>query len=191
MRLIEETIIETDLDFNTKTFLENNIEIENMTVLNNIKIFKIKNNNLYLNQLIDYYNFFKNFKNKLTSKKNNKPGILNYTDFDYCEFEIKRFFILNNFSDLEISNNTRGNHYNKNFDEIIIVNSGEIELEIISKTNLKIFFNLVENDFIYFPKNNWLNFKILDEKSILTILVNKILNESISIYDFNQYLLDF
>lgn len=135
----------------------------------------------------DNSNFNNDFKKyDLKKVKTLKPGILNYTDIDQ-DFKVERIFTITNFDDLNDSNNKRGLHYNINFDEIFIINKGEIYLEIIYKNKEKINFNLKENDIFFFPRGYWLEFTILDKETILTVLCNKKLKESINDYSFENY----
>ena len=138
--------------------------------------------------MIDNSNFYNKFKKyELTKIKTSKPGILNYTDI-YHDFKIERIFTITNFEDLNDNNNKRGLHYNINFDEIIIINKGEIDLEITNKDQQKITFNLKENDIFYFPRGYWLVFKILTSDTIMTVLCNNNINESKSDYSFENYI---
>jgi mannose-6-phosphate isomerase-like protein (cupin superfamily) len=134
---------------------------------------------------LDFYNKFKKYN--LKKVKTSKPGILNYTDITE-DFKVERIFTITNFEDLNDTNNKRGFHYNINFDEIFIINKGEIYLEITNKTNQKITFNLKENDIFFFPRDYWLVFTILNKETLLTILCNKNLEESKNDYSFDNYI---
>jgi hypothetical protein len=178
-----------DNDFNLKNFTKNNFEINNYEILSNKKKIYIK----YINQedkfvsLINLYEDFSKKKYNFKVVKTNKPGLLNYIDLD-LNFEVKRIFTLSNFEEINNNNNKRGLHYNINFDEIIIINNGKIELEIINKNNEKIYFNLKKNDIFFFPRNYWLTFEILDITTNITVLSNKTYNESLSCYDFEKFI---
>jgi len=134
------------------------------------------------------YQFFleKNLLKIKTIKTKNKPGLLNC--INNISFDIKRIFYLNSF-DLNdnLENNTRGFHANKNFEELIIIQNGSIELTLINQKQEKIIKILHKNDIYLIPKNYWLTYKILDNNSIILVLANEILSKSISVFNFEEF----
>lgn len=178
-----------ELYYNTKNLINNEFEIIKEIINDGKKVIYIKEM-IDIKKFIEINEFYINFKkNKLKFKtiKTSKPGYLNFTDLE-IDFNIERIFTLTDFDDLSENNNKRGIHYNKNFDEIIIINEGRIEFEITNKKNYKIYFNLEKNDILYFPNNYWLCFTILDKKTNITVLCNKTYCDSISSYDFNEFI---
>jgi hypothetical protein len=63
-------------------------------------------------------------------KTENKPGLLNC--INNLNFNVKRFFYLNNFDDISIKNYS-GFHVILNFYEFIIVINGSIKIKLIDK----------------------------------------------------------
>ena len=67
----------------------------------------------------------------------NKPGILNC--INNFNFNLKRFFYFDNFNnDLE---KKRGLHVNINFNEVLLVIKGKVEIKLIDK-------NLMDNNIV-------------------------------------------
>jgi hypothetical protein len=140
----------------------------------------------------------------LKTVKTSKPGELHFTDVGNFSstlsndeinvsdkqksFIIKRLFLLNNFYDLNENNNKRGLHANINFDEIIIVNEGYIDVKIIKKNKEEIEFRLNKNECLYFSRGYWLEFIIGNSSTSITVLANVIQSESISMYDFDKFI---
>lgn len=122
----------------------------------------------------------------LKTIKTSKPGELHFTDID-IPFDTKRIFLINNFNDLTDNNKVRGLHANLNFDEIIIVNEGYIDVKIIKKNKEFIEFRLHKNDCLYFSRGYWLEFTIGNMSTSITVLANMIQSESISMYDFDKF----
>ena len=122
----------------------------------------------------------------------NKPGILNY--INNINFNIKRLFYIDNFKCLD--NNKRGFHANTNFNEILLVLQGTINIKLISKdkdysVSLKtteINKKLSKNDIFYIPKENWIEYEILEQNSEIIVFVDMNLQESKCIYNFNEFL---
>jgi len=186
MEKINEFKIKTNLDFNLNNLIDNKIEIENIDIETDKRYLILKNTEK-LDELIENYNFFYCNLKKFKTIKSSKPGYLNYTNIS-LNFQIERIFTLDNFNDLNNQNNKRGDHFNKNFDELIIINQGEIEFKVITKTNIHLYFNLNKNDIFYFPRNFWLSFKIINPETIITVLCNKNFENSISCYNFQEFL---
>jgi len=144
-------------------------EKEILYVCENIKKFFSENNLLLIKSIIT-----------------KKPGILNCIN-NLC-FDTKRFFYINNFNDMDISNNKRGFHANINFDELLIVLDGEINLKLVD-SNLNEKNKIIKKDEIYYiPRMNWIEFEILDKNTNIFVMVNEILSKSRSIHDFNEFL---
>ena len=112
---------------------------------------------------------------------------------------IKRLYYINSFNnynefknyylDIDINTLPKGGSYaNINFDEIYIILDGIIILEIIDTFNNKIIKTLKKNDTYHINKMNWVEYKILSDKTIILVLVNETLENSNIITDFNKYL---
>jgi len=123
----------------------------------------------------------------LKTVKNFKTGELHFTD-NNIPFNTKRIFLLNNFYDLTDNNKTRGLHVNLNFDEFIIVNEGYIDVKIIKKNKDIIEFRLNKNECLYFSRGYWLEFIIGTINTSITVLANMIQSESISCYNFEEFI---
>lgn len=179
-----------DKKYNLNNLFKNNYEIVNIQESEKEKIIFIKKvgNIDKLIRFIEFYNKFEKYKFNFNKIKTSKPGFLNFIDLD-IKFNVERIFTLTDFEDLNENNNKRGIHYNINFDELIIINEGKIEFEITNKDNMKIYFDLIKNDILYFPNNYWLSFTILDKITNITVLCNKKQTESKSSNDFNEFLL--
>jgi dTDP-4-dehydrorhamnose 3,5-epimerase-like enzyme len=128
-------------------------------------------------------------------KTENKPGILNY--INNLNFSTKRLFYIDNFNEISSFNEeylnikninkSRGFHANINFDEILIIINGEIMIKLIDK-NLNITEKkLIKNDLFYIPRLNWIEFEILDEKTIIFALANEVFDKSSSIFSFDEF----
>ena len=120
-------------------------------------------------------------KDIITEKK---PGILHC--INNLNFETKRLFYINNFNNLN-ENNKRGFHANLNFNELIIIIEGSIRVTLTDKcSNTET--RIVNKDTLYYiPKLKWIEYEILDNNTIMLCLVDKDINESISISDFEEF----
>lgn len=143
-------------------------------------------------------NFFLKL-NKLKSIKTvGKPGTLHC--LNEMDFNTKRFFYLDDFNELDdfkndclkLDNSTidkkRGLHANINFNELMIVLEGEIEIKLIDKNQIEITKKLSKDEYIYIPKMNWVEFEILFANTIIIVLVDEIMEKSRSIHNFNEFL---
>jgi len=127
--------------------------------------------------------FFVNNLNKIkVVKTQNKPGILNC--INNIQFETKRFFYI---KDLENIEGKRGLHVNLNFDEILIIIRGKIQITILNKKLEEKIVELNEDNIYYIPRLHWLEFDILEKETILLCLTNRIKEESISEYNFENF----
>ena len=148
-------------------------------VCSNINNFFLENNLLNINSI----------------KTENKPGVLNY--INNLNFLTKRFFYIDSFNDInkfkeeylniEKSNKSRGFHANINFDELLIIIDGEISIKLIDKNLNIITKNLVKNDIFYIHRLNWIEFEILDDKTIIFALANEVFDKSISVFNFEEF----
>ncbi len=125
--------------------------------------------------------------NKLTSfKTKNKPGTLHC--LNDLNFNTKRIFYIDNFEEkLLVNNNKRGLHANINFNEILIILEGEIQITLIDKNCYKIIKNIKKNDYIFIPKMNWIEFSILNNDTIILVLADEIMSKSISIHNYDDF----
>jgi dTDP-4-amino-4,6-dideoxygalactose transaminase len=146
------------------------LEIHEMDyICNSIKVFFMENNLLKI-------------KNIITE---NKPGVLNC--INNLNFETKRFFYINNFNNLLPENNKRGFHVNINFNELIIVIEGSIRITLTDKY-LNTETSIVNNDSLYYiPKLKWIEYEILENNTIMLCLVDKEINESVSVNNFDEF----
>ena len=58
----------------------------------------------------------------------------------------------------------------------------------MKKKNEKKTFYLLKNEGIFIERNNWLNFNSTNKETYILVLANKELENSKSIYNFNEYL---
>ena len=130
---------------------------------------------------------YKEYIFALSSIQTSKPGTLNFTDLPF-PFVVNRLFTLDGFDGIDSVNNKRGFHGNENFDELIVVNKGCVSFEIIDRQQRHVHFILLKNQMVYIPRHHWLIFEIMDRFSSLTVLANKKHEDSISQYDFNEFL---
>ena len=148
-------------------------------VCDNINNFFLENNLLIINSI----------------QTENKPGILNY--INNLNFLTKRLFYIDNFNDISSFkeeylniknvNKSRGFHANINFDELLIIINGEILIKLIDKNLNVTEKKLIKNDLFYVPKLNWLEFEILNEKTIILVLANEVFDKSISVFIFDEF----
>ena len=129
-------------------------------------------------------NFFLE-KNLITIKSiiTKKPGILNC--INNFNFNLKRFFYINNFNDNHT--NKRGFHANTNFNEVFFLIEGKVSIKLIDK-NLIETNNIIEkNQILYIPKMNWVEFQILEANTVIMVFADEILAKSTSIHSFNDF----
>lgn len=143
-------------------------------------------------------NFFFDKKKIISIKTKNKPGILHC--LNEIEFNTKRLFYIDNFNELNdfkneylginknLINNKRGLHANINFDELLIIIEGQIEIKLINKEKNIHNQILNKNDYILIHKMNWVEFEIKNEHTIIMVLADEILSKSKSIHNFNEFL---
>lgn len=122
-----------------------------------------------------------NFQSIITD---NKEGVLHCIN-DY-DFHTKRIFYINDF-DLSKGPVKRGFHSNTNFNEFFIVLKGEVQLKLINKFNNTIIKQLKSNDAFYIPKNNWIEFEVLDKSTSIFVLCDKEFETSQCITDYNIF----
>jgi dTDP-4-amino-4,6-dideoxygalactose transaminase len=115
----------------------------------------------------------------------NKPGILNC--INNIHFDVKRLFYINSFDNLE--NNKRGFHANVNFDELLVVIEGNVSIKLINKDKSEIIVKKNKDELYFIPRNNWIEYEILDKNAIILVLANEILSKSVSIKNFNEFIL--
>jgi hypothetical protein len=139
-------------------------------ICNSIKDFFMENNLLKIKDIIT----------------ENKPGILHC--INNLNFETKRFFYINNFNNLLTENNKRGFHANLNFNELIIVIEGSVKITLIDKNSTKETCIVNKDNLYYVAKLKWIEYEILDKETIILCLVDKDMNESISICNFEEFI---
>jgi dTDP-4-amino-4,6-dideoxygalactose transaminase len=119
-------------------------------ICNSIKSFFIENNLLELKKI----------------KTENKPGLLNC--INNLNFNVKRFFYLNNFDDISIKNK-RGFHVNLNFNEFIIVIQGSIKIKLIDKNSNEETVVINVNNTFYISNMKWVEYEILEKNTIILL----------------------
>lgn len=142
--------------------------------------------------------FFFDKKKIISIKTLNKPGILHC--LNEIEFITKRLFYIDNFNELNdfkneylginntLINNKRGLHANINFNELLIVIEGQIEIKLINQE--KYIYNKIlnKNDYILIPKMYWIEFEIKNEHTIILVLADEIMKKSKSIHNFDEFI---
>ena len=93
-----------------------------------------------------------------------------------------------NFNNLLTENNKRGFHANLNFNELIIVIEGSVKITLIDKNSTKETCIVNKDNLYYVPKLKWIEYEILDKETIILCLVDKDMNESISICNFEEFI---
>ena len=114
----------------------------------------------------------------------NKPGILHY--INNINFNTKRFFYLDDFSSMNNENNKRGFHANINFDELMFIVNGSVNVKLIDKSLNIIEKTISKNDIYFIPRMNWLEYEILDKDSIIIVFANENLFNSKTIINFED-----
>jgi len=177
---ISETEAFKDFNFNDlDNSIKNSKEILSLPMYPELKEKEIKH---ICNQINNFY--LENNLYKLTDiVTNNKPGILHC--INSISFDTKRLFYLDNFKFSE--NNKRGFHANINFDELIVIISGSINIKLININMKETIVNLTKNNVYLIPRMNWLEYEILEENSIILVLVNEVLNSSKGIFNFSDF----
>lgn len=114
----------------------------------------------------------------------NKPGTLNC--LNNMKFNTKRIFYIDQFTEKDLSL-VRGLHANTNFNEVLLVIQGKIQLKLISQNLSELNHSLIKNDSIFIPKMKWIEFEILDKDTIIMCLADETYDKSISISDFDVF----
>lgn len=143
------------------------LEEEIVYVCDNIKNFFLEKNLINIKSIIT-----------------DKPGILNC--INNFNFDVKRFFYINNFNDSV--NTKRGLHANINFNEVFFLIEGKVSIKLIDKKLIESINIIEKNEICYIPKMNWIEFEILDSSTIIMVFVDEILSKSNSIYIFNDFM---
>jgi dTDP-4-amino-4,6-dideoxygalactose transaminase len=117
-----------------------------------------------------------------------KPGILKYVND--INFDVKRLFYIDSFTNLKDGHKTRGNHANMYCQELLIIQNGSIKLTLINQKNKKNIFFLYADDFIIIDKLIWLSIEIIQEDTMICVLCDKAdKDENIrSIFNFDEFL---
>jgi hypothetical protein len=115
---------------------------------------------------------------------NNKPGILNYVN--NLGFDCKRIFYIDSFKESEFDK--RGNHAISNFNELLIIIQGSIQIEITNQNNQKLINKIGKNETFFIPKQSWVEYKILEPDTIILVLADEIYEKSICIQNFEEFL---
>ena len=124
---------------------------------------------------------YKPFKKSLSSiKTEGKPGSLSWANLTE-EFKVKRVINLSNFTDLNESNKTRGQHANPDCNELLFILQGNIRVflreDIPSDPNKNPFaysneyhFTCKTNDYVMIPKNHYLEIEVMSKDAIYFVL---------------------
>lgn len=115
-------------------------------------------------------------------------------------FNTQRLFYIDNFEELNdfkneylgIDNNInkkRGFHANINFNELLIIIEGEIEIKLINKNLNETIKKLGKDEYINIPKMTWLEFEILKQNTLILVLADLNLEESKSIHIYKDFVL--
>lgn len=113
------------------------------------------------------------YKNTLKPiKTENKCGLL-YWDNLFDSFNTKRIFYLSDCQNLNENNKTRGKHINYDCNEILVLLKGKIKI-FISKDKKKYNYTCDSNDYVFLPKNYYLEIEILDKDTIYFVLCDNV-----------------
>jgi dTDP-4-amino-4,6-dideoxygalactose transaminase len=159
--------------------IHNSHEILSLPMYPELEICEIK----YICDKINDFFLTNNLLNIKSIKTCNKSGILNC--INNIQFDTKRLFYIKNMEE----KCKRGLHVNLNFDEVLVVVKGKIQLKLINKELVEKCVELNEDDIYYIPRLHWLEFDILEKNTIILCLTNKIKEESISEHDFEKFIL--
>jgi hypothetical protein len=131
--------------------------------------------------------FIENNLVKITKNVNvNKPGIIYYNN--NFTFDTKRFFYVDFNTNISV-NVQRGFHANINFNEFIIIIKGGIKIKLINQKSRKEEISIIKiQETIFISNMKWIEYEPIEDNTILFCLVDKSLNESKSIYDFQEFL---
>lgn len=153
---------------------------------------------IYVCDKIKEFYIEENKKKLISIKTKNKLGILHC--LNKMDFNTKRLFYIDNFQELNnlknenltINKNNintkRGLHANINFDELLIILDGKIEIKIIDK-NLNNTIKIMEkNDCILIERMNWIEFEILMENTLILVLANEDHYNSKGIFNFEDFI---
>lgn len=111
-----------------------------------------------------------------------KPGSLHY--INSINFDTKRIFYIDSFQ----TNGIRGNHSNNNFNELFMVLLGSVEISLTSKYGNKDIIQLEKGQTYLIPKNNWIEYIINNTNTIICVLADKSLEQSVSEFNYDTFL---
>lgn len=141
------------------------------------------------NEIVYVCDNIKNFfleKNLINMKSivTDKPGVLNC--INNFNFDVKRFFYINNFDD--DLDKKRGLHANINFNEVFYLIEGKVSIKLVDKNLDEKIEILEKNKLFYIPKMNWIEFEILESNTIVMVFADEIFSTSKCIHNFNDFI---
>lgn len=120
-----------------------------------------------------------------TIRVEDKNGDLNC--INNFHFDVKRFFYVNNF-DLENKSPIRGLHANLNFNELMLIISGAVRVNLEDKEGNKLQKVINKNETIFIPKMNWIEYEILEKDTVVLVFADQILENSMSERSYNSFI---
>ena len=145
-----------------KKSINNSHEILSLPMYPELDVWEIK----YICDKVNEFFLVNNLIKVKVIKTDNKPGTLNC--INNIQFDTKRCFYI---KDID-KEGKRGLHANLNFDEVLIIIKGKINLKIINKQLVEESIELNAEDIYFIPKLHWIEFEFLDKNSILLCLTN-------------------
>jgi len=182
------SIIETNAikkynyDFDLKYCIENSKKILSLPMYPELE----ENEIIYICNKIKMFFLEKQLLSLKETKTNNKIGILNH--INNIQFNTKRiFYVTVDKLEENRQKNKRGFHVNNNFNELLFIIQGKVELTLKTKINTenKI---LNKNDIFLIKQNNWIEYEFLEDNTIIVVLCDKINKESISMYNYEEFI---
>lgn len=112
-----------------------------------------------------------------------KDGILHCVN--NIIFDTQRFFYIDSFKN---NNLVRGLHANVNFNELMIIINGTVNIKTVDQNKNEELRVLNKGDVFYISEMKWIVFEASDKDTVIFCLTDKNINDSVSIYNFDDFI---
>jgi dTDP-4-amino-4,6-dideoxygalactose transaminase len=167
-----------DLD-DVKNCILNSKEILSLPMHPDLEIHEIN----YICDNIKKFFMEKNLLKIKDIETTSKDGILHCVN--NIIFDTQRFFYIDSFKN---NNFVRGLHANINFNELMIIINGTVNIKLIDQHKIEETRVLNKGDIFYISQMKWIEFEALSEDTVIFCLTDKNINDSISIHNFDDFI---
>lgn len=112
-----------------------------------------------------------------------KDGILHCVN--NLIFDTQRFFYIDSFKN---NNLVRGLHANVNFNELMIIINGTVNIKITDQNKNEEMRVLNKGDIFYISNMKWIEFKASTQDTVIFCLADKNISDSVSIHIFDEFI---